>query len=155
MTVHTLQQEQVLPITLEQAWEFFSSPANLNELTPPELKFRILTKDLGRMFPGQMIAYKIRILPLVWVSWVTEITHVEEGYSFVDEQRFGPYKLWHHRHTFEAVSGGVLMKDRVDYALYGWIFADIIHAAYLGNQLESIFSYRREILEKKFGKGGV
>jgi ligand-binding SRPBCC domain-containing protein len=150
MTIHTLTQEQTLPITLEQAWDFFSSPKNLNELTPPELAFKIIPQDLARMHAGQMIWYKIRVFPLVWVSWVTEITHVTEGESFVDEQRFGPYKLWHHRHTFEAVAGGARMTDRVDYALHGGPIGDLVHALYVKKQLRRIFSYRREMLEKKF-----
>jgi ligand-binding SRPBCC domain-containing protein len=150
MTIHTLTQAQTLPLTLEQAWDFFSSPANLNEITPPELAFRILTPNLGRMYPGQLIAYDIRLAPLIWVTWVTEITHVEPGSSFIDEQRFGPYKLWHHRHTFEAVEGGVRMTDEVHYALYGGPFGDLIHALWVGPQVKRIFDHRRRVLAERF-----
>ena len=156
MTIHTLTQEQVFPLTMDQAWEFFSSPLNLNEITPPELRFRVQTPNLGRMYAGQMIWYKIRLAPLVWVTWVTEITHVDAGQpeqtgrSFIDEQRFGPYKLWHHRHTFEPVPGGVKMTDEIHYALPFGPLGDLVHALRVGQQVRDIFAFRRQILAGRF-----
>ncbi|MEP4078675.1 SRPBCC family protein [Haloferula sp.] len=148
--IHVLEQEQFLPISLEEAWAFFSSPRNLDSITPPELGFRIESIRSNEMHEGQIITYKVKILPGVWIPWVTEIKAVDEGRSFVDEQRFGPYKFWHHRHGFEAVEGGVLMKDLVHYAMPFWPFGEVGHAAFVRPKLERIFGYRREILEKRF-----
>lgn len=150
--IHTLAQEQFLPIPLKDAWDFFSTPANLDEITPDELGFKIVYQPGKTMYEGQIIEYKVMIAPGLWVPWVTEIKTVREGASFVDEQRFGPYKFWHHRHTFDAVDGGVLMKDLVHYALPLWPFGEVAHAPFVRPKLEQIFGFRREILEKRFGK---
>ena len=151
MKLHTLEQEQTLPITLEEAWDFFSSPANLDAITPDDLGFHITSPLAGKMFDGQIITYRVRIAPLVHVTWVTEIKCVEEGRAFVDEQRFGPYKFWHHRHEFEAVPGGVLMRDKVHYALPFGPFESIAHALFVRRKLEWIFGFRRKLLAEKFG----
>ncbi len=151
MTLHTLRQEQILPITPGQAWAFFSSPGNLNEITPPDLGFEITSPPEPRMREGQIITYRIRIAPFVRVTWVTEIKCVEEGRSFVDEQRFGPYKFWHHRHEFEAVDGGVRMRDVVRYALPFGPLGSIAHALFVRRRLEWIFAYRKRVLAARFG----
>lgn len=151
MTLHTLEQEQTLPITMAQAWEFFSSPANLDEITPDDLGFKITSPLAGRMFNGQIITYLVRLAPLIHVTWVTEIKCVEEGRAFVDEQRFGPYKFWHHRHEFLEVPGGVLMRDKVHYALPFGPFGAIAHALFVRRKLEWIFNFRRELLARRFG----
>lgn len=150
MTLHTLEQEQFLPITLAEAWDFFSSPANLDEITPDDLGFKITSPLAGRMFDGQIITYRVRLAPLVHVTWVTEIKCVEEGRAFVDEQRFGPYKFWHHRHEFEEVPGGVLMRDKVHYALPFGPFGAIAHALFVRRKLAWIFNFRRELLVRRF-----
>ena len=152
MTLHTLEQEQTLPITLAEAWEFFSSPANLDEITPDDLGFKITSPLTGKMFDGQIITYRVRLAPLVHVTWVTEIKCVEEGRAFVDEQRFGPYKFWHHRHEFVEAPGGVLMRDKVHYALPFGPFGAIAHALFVRRKLEWIFNFRRELLTRRFGK---
>lgn len=152
MKLHTLEQEQTLPISLEEAWEFFSSPANLDAITPDDLGFHITSPLAGKMFDGQIITYRVRIAPLVHVTWVTEIKCVEEGRAFVDEQRFGPYKFWHHRHEFEAAPGGVLMRDKVHYALPFGPFGAIAHALFVRRKLEWIFGFRRKLLADKFGQ---
>ena len=152
MTLHTLEQEQRLPISREAAWEFFSSPRNLDAITPPELGFTIVSVSGGRIYEGQIITYLVKILPAVRVSWVTEIKSVVEGESFVDEQRFGPYKFWHHRHTFEEIPGGVLMRDLVHYGLSYGPLGGLAHTLFVRAKLESIFSFRRDILTKQFGK---
>jgi ligand-binding SRPBCC domain-containing protein len=151
MKIHSLDQEQILPITMEQAWDFFSSPSNLNEITPPDLGFQITSKPEPRMHEGQIITYRVKIAPLVWLPWVTEIKCVDEGRSFIDEQRFGPYSFWHHRHAFEPVAGGVRMRDKVHYGLPFGAFGGIAHVVFVRRKLEWIFSYRRKILEKRFG----
>jgi ligand-binding SRPBCC domain-containing protein len=151
MTVHTLIQEQRLPVSRAEAWEFFSTPRNLDEITPPDIGFEIVSQPGERLYEGQVIIYRIGILPRVWVTWVTEIKAVDEGVSFVDEQRFGPYKFWHHRHTFEDIPGGVLMRDHVHYGLGFGPFGTIGHALFIRRKLEAIFNFRREILAKRFG----
>lgn len=152
MRLHTLEQEQTLPISLAEAWDFFSSPANLDAITPPDLGFHITSPPAGRMFDGQIITYRVRIAPLIHVSWVTEIKCVEEGRAFVDEQRFGPYKFWHHRHEFEEVRGGVLMRDKVHYALPFGPFGEIAHLLFVRRKLAWIFSFRRRLLAGRFGE---
>jgi ligand-binding SRPBCC domain-containing protein len=152
MKLHVLEQEQTLPISLDEAWDFFSSPANLDAITPADLGFHITSPLAGRMFDGQIITYRVRIAPLVHVTWVTEIKCVEEGRAFVDEQRFGPYKFWHHRHEFVAVPGGVLMRDKVHYALPLGPFGEIAHALFVRRKLEWIFGFRRQLLARRFGE---
>jgi ligand-binding SRPBCC domain-containing protein len=152
MKLHTLEQEQTLPISLDEAWDFFSSPANLDAITPDDLGFHITSPLAGKMFDGQIITYRVRIAPLVHVTWVTEIKCVEESCAFVDEQRFGPYKFWHHRHEFEAVPGGVLMRDKVHYALPFGPFGAIAHALFVRRKLERIFGFRKKLLADRFGK---
>lgn len=151
MTIHTLEQEQCLPISLDAAWEFFSSPRNLDEITPGDLGFRIVSLRGDKLHEGQIITYQVKILPGVWMPWVTEIKCVEEGRSFIDEQRFGPYKFWHHRHTFEEIPGGVLMRDLVHYGLGFGPFGAIAHAVFVREKLKTIFGFRRQTLADRFG----
>jgi ligand-binding SRPBCC domain-containing protein len=151
MRIHTLEQSQRLPITLESAWEFFSSPRNLDEITPGDLGFRIVHLPGERMYEGQIITYQVKIAPAIWVPWVTEIKAVDEGRSFVDEQRFGPYRFWHHRHTFEAVEGGVLMHDLVHYGLPFGPLGAIAHGVFVREKLRRIFGFRKEELARRFG----
>jgi ligand-binding SRPBCC domain-containing protein len=152
MKIHTLAQEQRLPITREEAWEFFSSPSNLSEITPPDVDFEVINEPGDSIFEGQVIVYRIGILPLVRISWVTEIKCVESGYSFIDEQRFGPYKFWLHRHTFEDIPGGVLTRDLVHYGLGFGPFGGLAHALFVRRKLADIFGFRRKMLEERFGK---
>ncbi len=151
MTIHTLEQEQRFPITLEAAWDFFSSPRNLDEITPGDLGFKIVSLPGDKMYEGQIITYKVMIFPGLWMPWVTEIKSVDEGHAFVDEQRFGPYKFWHHRHTFEAIPGGVLMRDLVHYGLGFGPFGAIAHKVFVGPKLKTIFNFRKAELTRKFG----
>jgi len=152
MKLHTLTQEQLLPIGIEQAWEFFSSPHNLDAITPDDLGFKITSEDVGPMHEGQIITYKVKIAPLLWVDWVTEIKAIEDRRAFVDEQRFGPYRFWHHRHSFQEIDGGVRMTDLVHYGLPGGPLAVIPHSLFVRPKLERIFNQRRELLEERFGK---
>lgn len=152
MKIHTLEQTQDLPISIEEAWEFFSSPRNLDEITPDDVGFSILSVSGDKMHPGQIITYKIIVPPGIPVSWVTEITHVDEGVSFIDDQRFGPYKMWHHRHHFQPIKGGVRMSDLVHYALPFSPFGELAHGIFVKPQLKQIFDSRREMLEQRFGK---
>ncbi len=150
--IHVLQTEQELPITMEEAWDFFSTPRNLEKLTPSNLQFKIITCSHDSMVPGQIISYKIRLFPFVWMNWVTEITQVSENDHFVDNQRSGPYKIWHHRHTFTETDNGVLMKDEVHYLLPFGFIGKIVHALVVKSQLKGIFEYRYKTLEELFAK---
>jgi ligand-binding SRPBCC domain-containing protein len=137
-----LLREQVIPAELPRVWEFFATPRNLDALTPPELKFEILSPLPDRMYAGQLIDYRISPLPGVWLGWRTEIRHVREVVCFVDEQRSGPYRFWYHEHHFEAVAGGVRMTDRVTYEV-GWgPFGWLAERLWVRGQLERIFDYR-------------
>jgi len=150
--IHVINTEQELPISIDEAWEFFSTPKNLEKLTPGNLQFKILTCSHESMVEGQIISYKIRLMPFVWISWVTEITYVEKNAFFIDDQRSGPYKIWHHRHTFTETENGVLMKDQVHYLLPFGIIGKIVHALSVKSQLKKIFDYRYKTLEEMFKK---
>jgi ligand-binding SRPBCC domain-containing protein len=142
-----IASEQFLPISLEKAWDFFSSPKNLNEITPPEMTFKILNELPEKMYEGMMISYKISPMLNIPLDWVTEITHIKENQFFVDEQRIGPYAIWHHEHHFKAVEGGVLMTDILHYHVglgpLGWIASKL----FVDAKVQGIFDYRFKKLE--------
>jgi ligand-binding SRPBCC domain-containing protein len=136
---------------LEKAWDFFSSPANLAEITPKNLGFNIISKHHGeKMYAGQIIEYKVSPVLGIPLYWMTEITHVEQHKFFVDEQRFGPYSMWHHQHHFKEVPGGVEMTDIVHYKLPFWFLGDIANSVFVKKQLNDIFDYRFKAVEKIF-----
>ena len=152
MKVHVLQQEQRLPISREEAWGFFSTPGNLDFITPPDAGFEVTYLSSEKMYEGQIITYKAKVLPLVSMTWVTEISSVKDGEAFIDRQLFGPYKLWHHRHTFEEIEGGVLMTDLVHYVMPMGFIGEIAKWLFIGEKLKRVFEFRRRVLEEKFGK---
>ncbi len=140
---------------MEKAWDFFSSPANLQQITPSSLGFSIISKFHGdKMYAGQVIEYKVRPVMGIPLYWMTEITHMSEGKYFVDEQRFGPYSLWHHQHHFRVVEGGVEMTDIVHYKLPFWFLGDIANSLLVKRQLKGIFDFRFKKVESLFGKMG-
>ncbi len=150
--VYNLKTVQQLPITLEQAWQFFSSSANLKEITPDNLGFKIVSQHHGdKMYAGQIIEYTVSPVLGIPMYWMTEITHVEDKKYFVDEQRFGPYSMWHHQHHFKTVAGGVEMTDIVHYKLPFGFLGDIAHFLFVNKQLKNIFDYRYKTVVKKFG----
>jgi ligand-binding SRPBCC domain-containing protein len=155
MKLHRLESEQLLPIPLGRAWEFFSSPANLNQITPPDLGFEVTGGLEAKTREGAIITYRIRLAPGVRLSWVTEIKCLIDGVQFVDEQRFGPYKFWHHLHAFEEVEDGVRMRDVVHYALPFGFFGEVAHLLFVRAKLRTIFDFRRRRLEELFGKPGT
>ncbi len=157
MGVYSLERVQRLPISIEEAWDFFSSPLNLRDITPAYMHFQVLSdpKWVGRMYPGQVITYTVRPVLGIPLFWMTEITHVREGEFFVDEQRVGPYALWHHQHHFKPIEGGVEMTDLVHYRLPLGPLGTLAHALFVRRQLEEIFDYRYQVLEKRFGRLGA
>jgi len=150
--IYTLEVTQYLKISLSEAWDFFSSPGNLSKITPEHMGFKITSGTPTKMYPGQIITYKVSPFLGIKTSWVTEITHVSEGSFFVDEQRFGPYRMWHHEHHFEVQNDGVLMTDRVSYKLPFGFLGKIVHTLSVKKQLKQIFAFREAYLEKTFGK---
>jgi ligand-binding SRPBCC domain-containing protein len=145
--IHKLTSRQTLDATIEEVWDFFSKPGNLNLLTPPSLHFRILTGDEFPIYNGQIITYSIRILPLIRIKWVTEIKNVVPLCSFIDEQRVGPYKFWHHHHQFVPSDNGVDIIDKVHYSIGFSFFGELVRHLWVKRQLERIFRYRKERIE--------
>lgn len=148
--IYLLEVSQFLKISLSEAWDFFSSPDNLSKITPDHMGFEITSGIPEKMYTGQIITYKVSPFLGIKTNWVTEITHVAEGRFFVDEQRFGPYRMWHHEHHFEVKGGGVLMTDRVSYKLPFGFLGRIAHSLFVKNQLKQIFEYRETYLSKVF-----
>ncbi|MCM8569914.1 SRPBCC family protein [Gramella jeungdoensis] len=152
MKIYSLNSLQKLPISPERAWKFLSDPKNLKTITPDYMGFEILSGGDRPMFPGQIIQYIVTPVGGIRTKWITEITHVREGEYFVDEQRFGPYSLWHHKHFIKPIPGGVEMEDIIDYKLpLGWI-GQLVHPFLVKPKLEEIFQYRRKKLIELFGE---
>lgn len=159
MAVHSFKQIQCIPVSLTLVWDFFSDPANLSLITPPDMDFRVISRYHGdRIYAGQLIEYTLRPLFRIPLYWMTEITHVrypvvgDGGCYFVDEQRRGPYRLWHHQHHFKEIAGGVEMTDIVHYQLpFSWI-GEGAHALFVRRRVEAIFRYRTLRVEERFGK---
>lgn len=153
MPVYTLYQTLTIPSTIEKVWDFISAPDNLKKITPDYMGFDITTKNLPKkMYPGMIVSYKVSPFLGIKMTWVTEITQVRELKYFVDEQRVGPYKMWHHQHFIEPVEGGILMTDIVDYQPPFGILGAIANQLIIKSQLNEIFSFRTKQLEAYFGK---
>ena len=151
--VFQIYRTQQLPVSIDQAWEFFSSPRNLARITPADMGFKILDEeDAVEMYPGQIIRYTVRPLWGIPVQWTTEITHVNAPFYFVDNQLSGPYRIWHHQHHFKEIPGGVETSDRVHYALPGGFVGKWAHWPLVKKRLEHIFDHRFEEVEKMFGR---
>lgn len=148
--IYTLKTEQFLNVSIDDAWDFFSNPENLAKITPPKLGFIITSENHEQMFAGQIITYRIGVFPGIKSNWVTEITQVKEKVFFIDEQRFGPYKMWHHEHHFKPVNNGVAMTDRVSFKIPFGIIGRITFWLFIRRKLIGIFSFRSQILSKYF-----
>ena len=151
MKMFKLYRSMDLKIGKDECWEFFSNPVNLKTITPDYMGFDIVEGGDCKMFQGQIIAYKVSPLLGLKLNWVTEITHVKEGQFFVDEQRFGPYKFWHHKHFFEEKNGGMRCVDEVHYGLSAGIFSSFVNKLMVASKLKQIFDYRTKVLTEKFG----
>lgn len=152
MKIYTLHKKQKLPISVNQAWEFLSDPKNLKTITPDYMGFNILSGADRPMFAGQIIQYIVTPVLGIKTKWVTEITHVVDKQYFVDEQRFGPYALWHHKHFIKEIEGGIEMEDIIDYKLPFGILGQLVQPFLVKPKLEEIFNYRTKKLEELFGK---
>jgi len=150
MKIYTLNRVQILPVPIEQAWDFFTSPHNLSRITPSSLNFKVLSKNESPIHPGMLIRYKVNPILGIPLNWLTEITHVEKHHLFVDEQRFGPYAFWHHLHKFREIGEGVEMEDLVHYALPFGPLGSIAHALLIKKKVNEIFDFRAEILKEIF-----
>jgi ligand-binding SRPBCC domain-containing protein len=149
--IYTLLSEQILPISLDKAWNFFTVPNNLDKITPAEMKFKITNNPPPKTYKGQIITYEIGILPGINSNWITEITHLEERNFFVDEQRFGPYAMWHHEHHFEELGNDkIKMTDIVNFKLLFGFLGNLIAGKLVTNKVKTIFENRFLILEKTF-----
>ncbi|MFL2825992.1 MAG: hypothetical protein ACJZ8T_02850 [Coraliomargaritaceae bacterium] len=150
--VYQFTRKQVIKTDIDTAWDFMRSPANLNKITPPDMTFTILSDVPDVMFEGQIIRYKIKIPLLGDQDWVSELKHIKDKHSFVDDQRIGPYKLWYHYHQIQECSGGVEFIDQITYSIPYGLFGELAHSIYVKNQLKKIFDYREKttptLLEK-------
>ncbi len=152
MKIYTKKSKQNLPITIDEAWEFLSNPKNLKLITPEYMGFIIESGADKPMYPGQIIQYIVTPILGIKTKWVTEITHVQDKKYFVDEQRFGPYALWHHKHFIKEIPGGVEMEDIIDYKVPMGFLGQLVHPFLVKPKLDEIFEYRRKKLITLFGE---
>jgi ligand-binding SRPBCC domain-containing protein len=152
MKIYTKSSKQNLPISIQEAWEFLSNPKNLKTITPDYMGFIIESGADRPMFPGQIIEYIVTPVLGIKTKWVTEITHVQELRYFVDEQRFGPYSLWHHKHFLKEIPGGVEMEDVIHYKIPMGFIGQLVHPILVKPKLDEIFDYRRKKLIDLFGE---
>jgi len=150
MKIFTIKTNQSLPISIEDAWDFFSNPNNLPKITPPWLNLKVTSELPDKMYEGMIVTYKVYPVLGIPSNWVTEITTVNEKVFFIDEQRFGPYKFWHHQHHFKETSSGVEMTDIVNYALPFDPFSRPLNNILVGKKVEGIFEFRKEVLNDLF-----
>ncbi|HEY8928856.1 MAG TPA: SRPBCC family protein [Mucilaginibacter sp.] len=154
MKFYTLKTEQAIPISFEEAWDFFTSPLNLTKITPNNMSF-VVTSDYTentKIYEGMLITYKVSPAGGIKVNWMTEITHVREGEYFIDEQRFGPYALWHHEHHFKEIKGGILMNDLLYYAIpYGPV-GRLANSVFVAKKVRQIFEFREKAIRELFGE---
>lgn len=154
MKTYRIEFTQKIPVDLDTAWDFFSSPLNLSEITPKDMTFDVTSPNMEgiKMYPGMIITYKVSPLFGIKLNWVTEITHVKEKEYFIDEQRFGPFAFWHHNHHFETVNGGVLMHDILHYSIGFGPIGSIANSIMVSKKINEIFNFRYKKVEELFGK---
>jgi ligand-binding SRPBCC domain-containing protein len=152
--LHTLKSKQLLHADIATVWSFMSTPKNLAVITPSSMKFEVISheEELQHMYPGQIIEYYLKPVLGIKMHWVTEITHVAEQQFFVDEQRFGPYQFWHHKHSFKVVDHGVEMTDLLHYKIPFGVIGRIIDTMFVKKKIRAIFDYRHQKLEELFNK---
>ncbi len=153
--IYQLVSRQALAASREELWDFLSDPGNLKVITPEHMNFEITTDPIDRVYPGVMISYRVSPLPGLRTNWVTEITHVQEGQYFVDEQRVGPYVMWHHEHHILEEDGQMWMHDIVTYKLPMGALGNLVGGGFVQGQLRQVFQYREDQLEKIFNQREV
>ena len=153
MKVYKINTKIIVPTDIISCWDFFSNPFNLEKLTPGEVFLKIDLTESEPIYPGMLISYIVKPFRNLQFNWLTEITAVQKNRYFIDEQRFGPYKFWHHQHTFKPVRGGVEIADEVNYVLPFGILGRILHPIIVKTKLEEIFNYRNRQIEKIFNYG--
>jgi ligand-binding SRPBCC domain-containing protein len=152
MAFYQFNKQQKIKCSIDEIWNFISSPGNLKEITPDYMGFDIMTKNLpDKMYPGMIISYKVSPMFGIKTTWVTEITQVVEKKYFVDEQRVGPYSIWHHQHIIEPIENGILMTDIVSYSPPLGFLGALANSLFIKNKLNEIFDYRTKAVEKKYG----
>ena len=151
MAFYQLEKTQIIPAGIDEVWSFISSPANLKHITPVYMGFEIINTIPEKMYPGMIISYKVSPLLGIKVKWVTEITHIKEKEYFIDEQRIGPYSMWHHQHKILPIKSGVLMTDIVTYKPPFGLLGALSNKVFIKKQLNQIFNFRERAIEKKFG----
>jgi ligand-binding SRPBCC domain-containing protein len=148
-----MKTEQKVPADMKTLWNFISSPRNLSKITPEHMGFQITNEPIPeKMYPGMIISYKVKPLFGIEMNWVSEITQLREYEYFIDEQRVGPYAIWHHEHHVKEIDGGVLMSDIISYKPPFGFLGDIANTIIIKSQLKSIFDFRFQAMEKTFGK---
>lgn len=152
MKLYKLHKTQKIPISIDKAWSFLSDPKNLKVITPDYMRFDILSGDDKSMYSGQIIEYIVTPVLGIKTKWVTEITHVKDNAYFVDEQRFGPYNLWHHKHFIKPIENGIEMEDIIHYKLPFGVLGQLVHPVIVKPKLEEIFNYRQNKLIELFGE---
>ena len=150
MKTYNIKFQQFIDLPINDVFNFFSKPENLSLITPPRLKFDILTPAPIIMKEGQLIDYSLTIMYCLKLRWRTLITDYNQPYKFVDQQIKGPYSLWHHTHEFEEKNGGTLIHDRVTYAVPFGVIGQLLHAVYIKHDIKNIFKYRHKILDAIF-----
>ena len=152
MKIHRLQITQRVPASLHETWTFLSSPKNLRQLTPPWLDLRLEGEVKEELYNSQLIAYTMRPLFGLPMTWVTEIKQVYKGDRFIEEQKFGPFKLWHQEHFFRKIDGGTEIEDVIQYALPGGLLANVLHESLVRKRLADIFQFRGQAIEQRLGR---
>jgi ligand-binding SRPBCC domain-containing protein len=148
MKLHRIHRRQVIPISLTEAWTFFSNPENLSKITPPWLNLTVVSNIPSSMHSGMIISYRITPMVRVPTLWISEITHVNIPIYFVDEQRLGPFRFWHHQHLFKEVGRNVEIQDIVHYAMPLGTIGELVHAISVRKKVEAIFYFRQKALER-------
>lgn len=152
MKMYRLRNTQKLPISLDEAWEFLSNPNQLENITTDELSFQKLHNTPDKMYEGMLMQLRLKPFLKIQLDWLTEITHIKEKEYFIDEQRLGPFRFWHHEHRVLPIEGGVEIQDTVHYVMPFSILGRFVHWLFLRKQLENIFNFREEAIEKVFSR---
>ena len=155
MKVYRLYSKQGMKCSKEEAWEFLSDPRNLRKITPKDLDFQITNDPSERMYPGMIITYNLKPLLGITQTWVTEITQVNHPDFFIDEQRFGPYNMWHHEHRISEGDGEVVMEDEIHYVIPFGYLGRIANSLIVKNELKKIFKFRQNVITEMFGESKI